>query len=413
MGTGSPQLALPQAEAAAAATSPLRILHICRRYLPLTGGTEKYVHDLATAQAAAGHAVTILTLDRDVVGSARGLPAREEMGGLSVVRVPGRGGAQFAFSFRPDLVWREIARHDVVHVHDLRFALATAVVGAALARRPRIFHTHGLIFHSGGGSRIKHLAVRLYFGPVLRLGAVRIVASSESDRALLLTDASYLARRTVTCQNAIPLAPLLVLKRRSIPGRVISIGRIVANKALVDLVRAMVRVQDTNWSLVLAGQPDPEELTRLHTVIEELNIRDRVDFVLGFPEAELPRLLESATLAAFPSKGEGFGIALLEAMAAGVPVLANRIPAHAELLDGDLADRLIAFADANEAASMIRQTLRANPDELDGLSDRLRARAADYDIARLMAQIDQIYHRLGVRSHDRPQPPRPFGLGAS
>jgi phosphatidylinositol alpha-mannosyltransferase len=138
-----------------------------------------------------------------------------------------------------------------------------------------------------------------------------------------------------------------------------------------------------------------------------------VDFVLGFPEAELPRLLESATLAAFPSKGEGFGIALLEAMAAGVPVLANRIPAHAELLDGDLADRLIAFADANEAASMIRQTLRANPDELDGLSDRLRARAADYDIARLMAQIDQIYHRLGVRSHDRPQPPRPFGLGAS
>jgi len=137
---------------------PIRVLHICRRYLPFAGGTEKYVHDLASAQAATGREVTILTLDRDVVGATRGLPRRETIDGVLVVHVPGRGSAQMAVTWRPDLIWREIARNDVVHLHDLRFALGSAVVGAMIARRPRIFHTHGLIFHSGTESRFKRLA---------------------------------------------------------------------------------------------------------------------------------------------------------------------------------------------------------------------------------------------------------------
>src|SRR5271157_1664157 len=239
---------------------PIRVLHICRRYRPFTGGTEKYVYDLAAAQAAAGREVTILTLDRDVVGPTKGLSHRETVDGLEVVRVPGRGSAQIAITYRPDRIWREIARHDVVHLHDLRFALASSIVGAVVGRRPRILHTHGLIFHSNPNSRLRRLAMRLYFGPLLRLGGVRVAASSEADRTLLLRGAPYLAGRTVTCPNAIPLAPLLALERRPIPGRVVSIGRIVPNKALADLVRAMARIGYVDWSLVLAGEPDRDEL---------------------------------------------------------------------------------------------------------------------------------------------------------
>jgi alpha-1,3-mannosyltransferase len=387
--------------AAAQSAPPVRVLHICRRYLPFVGGTEKYVHDLAFAQAATGREVTILTLDRDVAGPTKGLPGREKMDGLAVVRVPGRGIPQFATSYRPDRIWREIARHDVVHIHDLRFALASTVIGAVFARRPRILHTHGLIFHSGGGLQLKRLAMRLYFGPLLRLGGVRIVASSETDMALLLRDAPYLASRTVTCPNAIPLAPLLGLRRDPVAGRVVSIGRIVPNKALVDLIRALARLEDVEWSLVLAGEPDRAELARLEAVIDELRVHDRVTFVLGFPEAELPRLLASAALAAFPSKGEGFGIALLEAMAAGVPLLANAIPAHEALLGEELADQLIDFGDTEAAAKSIGAMLKASQAELDGLSIRLRARAAGYDIARLTEQIDQLYGQLGVRPRCR------------
>jgi glycosyltransferase involved in cell wall biosynthesis len=382
-------------------TPPVRVLHICRRYSPFVGGTEKYVHDLASAQAAAGREVTILTLDRDVAGPTKGLPHRERIDDIVVVRVPGLGNAQVAVTFKPDRILREIARHDVVHLHDLRFALASAVIGAVISRRPRIFHTHGLIFHSGSTSRLKRLAVRLYFGPLLRLGGVRIVASSDADRALLLRDAPYLAKRTSTFPNAIPLAPLLDLRRAPIPGRVVSIGRIVPNKALVDLVRALARISDVDWSLVLAGDPDREELARIEAAIDETKVRERVTFVLRFREEDLPGLLESASSAAFPSRGEGFGIALLEAMAAGVPVLANRIPAHEALLGEDLAGQLIDFGDPEEAAKSIRAMLNSPEVELDALSARLRARAAGYDIARLRSQIDGLYGDLEVRPHGR------------
>jgi alpha-1,3-mannosyltransferase len=381
----------------------VRILHICRRYQPFVGGTEKYVHDLAVAQAASGSHVTILTLDRDIAGPTKGLPSRETLDGIDVVRVPGRGGAQIAISYRPDRIWREIARHDVVHLHDLRFALTSGIVGCLLTRRSRIFHTHGLIFHSGGGLWLKRLVVRFYFGPLLALSRTQVIAGSPTDRAMLLREASYLNRRTLICLNAIPLVPLLSLERRPVPGRVISIGRMVPNKALTDLVRALARVVDADWSLVLAGEPNHEELARIESLIDQLGLRERVTIVLGFEEEEMPRLLQSAALAAFPSKGEGFGIALLEAMAAGVPVLANRIAAHEALLGEDLASQVIDFGDPDAAAKSIRTLLKTDQAGLDMISDRLRGRAAGYDIARLRVQIDEIYARLGVRRRGIPR----------
>jgi glycosyltransferase involved in cell wall biosynthesis len=127
--------------------------------------------------------------------------------------------------------------------------------------------------------------------------------------------------------------------------------------------------------------------------------------VLGFEEGDLPAMLGSAALAAFPSRGEGFGIALLEAMAAGVPVLANRIPAHEWLLGETLAGQVIDFGDPDAAAASIRTLLGATPSELGELSVRLRARASDFDIGRLRSQIDELYVKLRIRPRGKASEP--------
>jgi glycosyltransferase involved in cell wall biosynthesis len=101
-------------------------------------------------------------------------------------------------------------------------------------------------------------------------------------------------------------------------------------------------------------------------------------------------------VAAFPSRGEGFGLALLEAMAAGVPVVASAIPAHRELLGPGLEDRLIDFGRPDAAAAAIQALLVQSAAEQTQLSDRLRARARDYDMPRLVAQIEALYRQLGV-----------------
>jgi glycosyltransferase involved in cell wall biosynthesis len=235
----------------------------------------------------------------------------------------------------------------------------------------------------------------------LRLGGVRTVADSEPDRALLLRDAPYLAKLTFSYPDALPLKKLLDLERAPIKGRVVSIGRIVPNKALRDLVRALGRIRDTEWSLLVAGEPNPDELARIKALVDELGVGDRVSYLLGFAEAELPNLLGSAAVAAFPSKGEGFGLALLEAMAAGVPLVARRIPAHELLLGSDLSDLILDFNDADAVAARIRGLLAADPGDLALLTGKLRIRAAEFDMTRLHGQIQGLYSRLGVRAHAR------------
>jgi hypothetical protein len=93
------------------------------------------------------------------------------------------------------------------------------------------------------------------------------------------------------------------------------------------------------------------------------------------------------------------------------PLLANRIPTHGALLGGDLAGQLIDFGDPDAAAGSIRAALEADQPDLDGLSVRLRARAADYDIARLRGQIDEQYTLLRVGPHGRRR--RPPGAGSA
>lgn len=377
---------------------PLSILHVCRRYAPFTGGTERYVRDLATAQAREGNHVTVLTLDRDIAGTPGRLPKSEFVDGVHVRRVPGWGTRQTALTFRPDVIARAVRAHDVVHLHDFRFAVGLIAVTARLFGRPWVMHTHGLIFHTDSGSRVKRLAMKLYYGPLLRAGHAAVVASSEADRDLLLGHVAGLTSRVATFENAIPLERLTSLPREPDPGRIVVIGRVVRSKGLDDLLAALATMKDVDWTLGVFGEPDAAELARLTLQAANDGTLERIEFHGVFPDVELPRLLRTASLGAFPSRGEGFGLALLEAMAAGLPLVARRIPAHEQLLGPDLHDLLVNFDHPHEVAATLRSLLSASPIRSDELSVRLRSRAAGYDLKRLLDQIDRLYARLGLRA---------------
>lgn len=381
-------------------TGALRILHLCRRYAPFVGGTERYVRDLASAQAALGRSVTVLTLDRDVIGgSGERLAAREVMDGVRIRRVPGLGSRRTGFPLRPDVILREIRDHDVVHLHDIRFVVGFTVLAARLARRPLLVHTHGLIFHEAQLVRVKQAAMRAYYGPLLRLAAA-VVASSKSDRGQLVDLVPALAGRTVVLENAIPIAALANVERAPIHGTILVLGRVAPSKGIDDLIEALGALRDLPWRLVVAGEASESETSRLQALAAAVGVADRLHLRGAFPPTELPDLLATASIAVFPSRSEGFGIALLEAMAAGVPLLARSIPAHAELLGPDLEAQLLQFEPPGAAAPAIASLLSLHPEEASSLAARLRARAAGYDIGRLVDQIDRLYRRLGVSVPD-------------
>jgi glycosyltransferase involved in cell wall biosynthesis len=311
-----------------------------------------------------------------------------------VVRIPGWGTRQFSFTARIDMVVRLIRASNVVHLHDLRFATALSGFASRLYRRPWIVHTHGLLFHTGANLALKRLAMRYYYGNVLSWANATIVASSESDRETLIGYCPHLRNRITTLDNAIALRDLIALDRVPIDGKIVVIGRVVASKGIDDLLAALSLVRAVPWSLEIAGEPDAREVGRLVDLAHEHGISDRVKFTGLFSAENLRRLLSTASLAVFPSRSEGFGIALLEAMAAGVPICARDIPPHRMLVGPGLVDHLVDFDDRAAAAERIEMALQLKAESGAALTRQLRARAAGFDVERLRSQIDELYQRL-------------------
>lgn len=104
------------------------------------------------------------------------------------------------------------------------------------------------------------------------------------------------------------------------------VGNTKPHKNLERLVRAVARLRDV--TLICSSAP-AEELVRLAT---NLGCADRLRFLDGIAEAELPAWYRGASAVVIPSLYEGFGLPALEGMASGVPVVASSTTALGELV---------------------------------------------------------------------------------
>ncbi len=366
----------------------------------MVGGIERYVLDLATGQARRGEHVDITTLRRDVLGVHLGpLAGRDDVDGVRITRLPGFGNQRFGLCLRPDRLVRSIRRADVVHIHDLRYMLGLVAIVARLTRRPLIFHTHGLLAHTTFASGLKRLLLRSYYGPMLRLGRATIIASSANDRRMLLEDVPHLGARTRTFLNAIDLETYLAIEPDPTAGRLLVIGRVAERKGIDRLLAALAAMQRRGaaaiWSVVIAGTDDPVERLRLEAMVERLGLGASVRFLGEYTDAEHRTLLAGAHAAVFPSRAEGFGLALLEAMAAGVPLIASDIPPHRALLSST-PDLLVDFDDPEAGADALIRVLGLDADGRSVIAGRLRAAARSHGIDRLLGEIDALYRDLGL-----------------
>jgi glycosyltransferase involved in cell wall biosynthesis len=366
------------------------VVHVIRRYAPLVGGTERYARDLARAQAARGDDVRIVTLDHDVTAVDAGRLARKDRdGSVAVVRLPGVGGRRWAVTLRPDLLLGEIRHGRVVHVHDIRFMVGLIAVAARIRQVPCLVHTHGLIFHTGAFLRLKTAVLRWYHAPLLRTTGAWIVCSSEADRVRLLGVAPSLASHAVTLENAVDLTALLTTPRTPVPGVIVVAGRVTPTKGIDRLLRALAGMRDLAWRLEIHGAADPGEIDRLTRIASDLGLADRMQLAGRYDDDALPAIYGRASVAAFPSHAEGFGISLLEAMAAGVPVVASDLPSHRAIVSPAASDALVDF-DTDAATIALRRTLSMTAAAAASTERSLRERAMQFDLTSLVASLDRL-----------------------
>jgi glycosyltransferase involved in cell wall biosynthesis len=152
----------------------------------------------------------------------------------------------------------------------------------------------------------------------------RVIAISEEARTSLVDAYGHLAARTITVRNGARLRftdPVIRPAAGGMP-TILTVARLAPAKDLETALEALARIQDRPWRYLIAG--DGERRVPLEERAKALGLGDRVTF-LGHVEDVGP-LLTQADLFLLPSKWEGFGLAAVEAMNAGLPVVCSDVP---------------------------------------------------------------------------------------
>lgn len=192
-----------------------------------------------------------------------------------------------------------------------------------------------------------------------------------------------------------PTTAAAVRRAYGLPAKfILTLGTLEPRKNLPRLVRAFEHVSDDDPDihLVLAGK-DGYQADVLRAQVAASPAADRILFSGHVSAADLPAVYRAATLFAFPSLSEGFGLPILEAMASGTPVLTGDRSAMREIA-GDAAE-LVDPEDVDSIARGLRHAL-TDVARRDALRARGLARAAEFTWARTAAETVAVYEEAAA-----------------
>ena len=169
----------------------------------------------------------------------------------------------------------------------------------------------------------------------------------------------------------------------------ISVGEMTVNKNHRTIIKALTLSQLGNVHYMIVGSGVCR--TRLEEYAARLNVSDRVHF-LGYRN-DIASLLHASDVFVFPSYREGLPVALMEAMAAGVPIVASRIRGNVDLVEDGVNGFLCDPEDAADFADKI-QTLLKEPELAQKFRTHSLEKIKDYDQSIVAQQLRKIYFEI-------------------
>ena len=358
---------------------------------PVPGGTARYSVEVARALAGAAQAGDVVrgwtALHRDV----------------SAARVPGVGGPRrlalgrraLAAAYERSLGPRPRGA-DVVHAPTLlapprrRTPLVVTVHDAVPWTHPETLTVRGVAWHRRMGALVARHADAVVVPtaavaddltralPALRGERVRVVGEGVGEGLRLPGDEAEVAARA---------------RRLGLPvgGYLLTLATLEPRKGLDVALRALAHPDAPDLTLLVAGQPGwggvdlEREAARLGLAPGRVRLLGRVG------DADLAVLLARATALLAPARSEGFGLPVLEAMAAGTPVVTSDAPALVEVGGG--APLVVPREDA-AALAAAAALLATDPDERSRRSAAGRARAAHYTWERAAVALWALYREV-------------------
>lgn len=261
------------------------------------------------------------------------------------------------------LLAKEIADYDIVHAHG--YGHFTSDVVAATGRlfgKPTVLTTHGVHQEIGQQGILRQLLWYYYRGSLVKS------TISSVDRILVLTDdeVPYISRILPEAVHKTIVVPIGVSpdefrypNRAETSARptIVYLGRIAEGKGLEVLIESVSRLKQYDPQLLIVGARTRFSAT-LETLAAQRGVKENV-VLTGFLDEEAKKhLLMQATVFCLPSMYEGASLAILEAMAAGKPVVATNVGGIPHIVDDGSSGYLVRYGDGKHFLSDLRNSLR-------------------------------------------------------
>lgn len=373
---------------------PTRVLQVIR---PAAGGMKAHLLQIAVGLRSRGFDCEIACPgDSDMVHDA--LAA-----GLVVHPVPIVGPLRPLRDLRAIMSLARVIRDRrpaIVHAHGSKAGLVARIAVVFAGGVPMVVTVHSQVLYGG----VSPLMRRIYIFMERRLSrrTARTLTVSEALRAELVDVIGIDPDRVTTVHNGLALGPFLAggdrdaaRRRYGVPEGARAFGlaaRFAPQKALDVLVAASVPVleRDPDAWLVLAGSGPLLESVK--TQARASSVRDRILFP-GY-EADVPGLLASLDVYVTSSITEGLSLALIEAMAAGLPVVATRVGGNPEIVEDGVTGLIVQAGKPGPLTDALTRLLfDAALRRAMGAAGRARV-LAEFDEGRMLDRIASVYREV-------------------
>ncbi|MCB0192828.1 MAG: glycosyltransferase [Anaerolineae bacterium] len=315
----------------------MKILHVIPSIADIRGGTSRAVLDMvralrqnnieATIATTNDNGPTLLDVPLNQWTDIEQVPVRffsRFSPGVPAVR-------EFAFS-RSFTTWLEqhLTYYDLIHVHAIFSYTSTAAMRLARFKgHPYLVSPHGMLtgWSLQQGGRKKQLYLKLAERANLNQAqALHFTASLEQQEAAVLNlkPPGFVIPLGLAVPDAIPTAREALRQHLHLPPDepiILFMARLHPKKGLDYLISALGNLLDRRFTLVIAGSGAPGYEAKIKRLLSRANLTQRT-IMPGFVQGHTKDLfLQGADLLALTSHSENFGVAVLEALAAGIPVL--------------------------------------------------------------------------------------------
>jgi len=360
------------------------IIQVSAYYPPHLGGMENCVKEISENLAQKGHMINVLTSDRGLTKKNK----KQSQRSLKNLRVSYLKSTEFAhtpiiFSLFTQLL--RAPRSSIIHLH-ISQALTPEIVFlvSRLKKIPYIAHIHLDVDRSGPFGFLLNPYKQILLKPVLQ-NASRIICLSPLQKKQITQKYNIPDNKIIVLPNGVGQS--FFVKRgneiKKIP-TILFVGRLVKQKNLSRLVNA-VSLMKTAAKIQIAG--DGEDREKIINLVRRLRLTN-IDLLGIKTGEELVDLYKEADIFLLTSNKEGVPLVILEAMAAGLPIVAPDIQGVRELLDDTAI--LIKEPTVKAYAAALDKLIGDRQVRLD-ISKKVQLKAREYSWDQLVNKLELIY----------------------